>query len=140
VNELLTSPDGNRLALLTNPISKREEKFDDYEIYLVDVDSAENRQPSSNQEHTVRARRITQNKAVEKDLHWGNDSRHLFFTIEVGDVSGPYRDLQPHLYSMDVELGTVEQWGTEFTGPVDHYAVAADEIFASARTRTEVQL
>jgi dipeptidyl aminopeptidase/acylaminoacyl peptidase len=140
VNELLTSPDGKRLALMTNPINKREEKFDDYEIYLVDLNSGENRQRSNDGERTVQARRITQNKAVEKDLHWANDGRHILFTIEVGDVSGPYRDLQPHLYSVDVESGAVEQWGTEFTGPVDHYALAADEILASARTGTEVQL
>src|SRR5262249_49676434 len=40
VEELVTSPDGKKLALVTNPINKREEKFDDYEIYGVELPSA----------------------------------------------------------------------------------------------------
>ena len=36
VDELLTSPDGSKLAFMANPINQREEKFDDYEIYVVD--------------------------------------------------------------------------------------------------------
>jgi dipeptidyl aminopeptidase/acylaminoacyl peptidase len=137
VNELLTSPDGNKLALMTIPINKREERFDDYEIYVVNLSGVnKDAQPPAGSE----PRRVTHNHAVEQDLSWAADSAHIFFTIEVGDVSGPYRDLQPHLYSVDVESGAVERWGTEFTGPVDHYTVAADEVLSSARTGTEVQL
>ena len=57
---------------------------------------------------------------------WANDNRHILFTIEVGDVSGPYRDLQPHLYWVDVDDGEIEQWDKAFIGPVEHYAVTAD--------------
>jgi len=137
INELLASPDGNKLALMTNPINKREEKFDDYEIYVVNLSGVnKDAHPPAASE----PRRVTRNHAVEQNLSWATDSAHIFFTIEVGDVSGPYRDLQPHLYSVDVESGAVERWGTEFTGPVDHYTVAADEVLSSARTGTEVQL
>jgi Tol biopolymer transport system component len=139
VSELLTSPDGTRVALMTNPVNKREEKFDDYEIYAITVDGATAAR-SAGSDETTPAQRITHNKAVEKDLQWANDSRHIFFTIEVGDVSGPYRDLQPHLYSVDVMSGAVEQWGKDFAGPVNQYGVAAHDILASARIGTEVQM
>ena len=133
VDEIRTSPDDRKLALMTNPINKREEKFDDYEIYVVNLGG-------SDAGAVAAARRVTHNQAVEKDLNWANDSRHILFAIDVGDVSGPYRDLQPHLYSVDIENGSVEQWGKDFTGPVDHYGVSSEAVLASARTGTEVQL
>ena len=129
VDELVVSPDGGELAFLTNAINKREEKFDDFEIYVFDLSNA-----------AKSPRRLTHNEAVENNLRWANDSRHVFFTIDVGDVSGPYRDLQPHLYSVNIGNGAVEQWGKDFIGSVEHYAVTSDGVLASARTGTEVQM
>src|SRR5438034_1816774 len=101
VAELVTAPDGGKLAFMTAPINKRQEKFDDYEIYLVDI-PAGNTQPVP--------RRVTHNQAVERDLLWTNDNLHILFSIDVGDVTGPYRDLQPHLDSVDIETGSTEHW------------------------------
>jgi dipeptidyl aminopeptidase/acylaminoacyl peptidase len=84
--------------------------------------------------------RLTHNQAAEGKLRWANDNRHVFFSVEVGDVAGPYRDLQPHLYSVDTETGQIEQWAKDFIGPVEHYAVTAENILASARLGTEVQM
>jgi dipeptidyl aminopeptidase/acylaminoacyl peptidase len=135
VDDLTTSPDGHRLAFLSSAINQRQEKFEDYEIFSLDLAN-----PTPHQ--------LTHNQAQETNLHWANDSRHLFFSVEVGDVSGPYRDLQPHLYWVDTEKpdtekpdsqsSSVEQWDKNFLGSVDHYAVAADTILASARIGTEV--
>jgi dipeptidyl aminopeptidase/acylaminoacyl peptidase len=138
VEQLLTSPDGNKLALMANPINKREEKFDDYEIYVLDLARAGRGAVGSND--TAQPRRVTHNQAVERDLHWAEDSRHILFTIDVGDVSGPYRDLQPHLYWADSDTGAVQQWGKDFIGPVEHYAVTANDVLTSARLGTEVQM
>jgi dipeptidyl aminopeptidase/acylaminoacyl peptidase len=129
VDDLVTSPDGHKLAFLSNAINQRQEKYEDVEIYVVDLQAA-----------TIPPRRITHNQAEEVRLRWANDSRHLLFSVEVGDVSGPYRDLQPHLYSIDTESGAIEKWSKDFIGPVEHYAVAADTVLASARIGTEVQL
>jgi dipeptidyl aminopeptidase/acylaminoacyl peptidase len=76
-------------------------------------------------------RRITNNQAEEVHPRWANDSRHIFFTVEVGDVAGPYRDLQPHLYWVDSErpdsdTGAVEQWAKDFIGSVEAYAITQD--------------
>ena len=142
VNELLTSPDGRKLAFMANPINKREEKFDDYEIYVLDPSRGEtdvHARPAGS-DAAAQTRRLTHNQAVEHDLHWANDNRHIFFTIDVGDVTGPYRDLQPHLYWVDSESGAVQQWGKDFIGPVEHYAVADGDILESARLGTEVQM
>ncbi|MGH9516808.1 MAG: TolB family protein, partial [Terriglobales bacterium] len=102
VDELRIAPDGSKLAFIANPINKREEKFDDYEIYVVDLSDVGRAPSPANADNAANAfaepRRLTHNQAVEHDLKWANDSRHMFFTIDVGDVTAPYRDLQPHLY------------------------------------------
>jgi dipeptidyl aminopeptidase/acylaminoacyl peptidase len=130
VDHIFTSPDGMKLAFVSNAINQRQEKYEDVEVYVVDLAGAANSQP----------RRVTHNEGVESQLRWANDNRHLFFTIEVGDVAGPYRDLQPHLYWVDTESGGIEQWGKDFMGPIGNYAVAGNSILASARIGTEVQL
>jgi len=133
VDDMVTSPDGTKLAFVTNAINQRQEKYEDVEIYTLDLASA-----SSGS--AAQPRRITHNQAVEGHPRWASDSHHIFFQVEVGDVSGPYRDLQPHLYWADSESGAVEQWSKDFIGPVEHYAVAGTTILASARIGTEVQI
>ena len=127
VDDLETSPDGAQLAFVTNAINQRQEKYEDVEIYTLEVKGG---QP----------RRITHNEGEEVRPRWANDSRHIFFFISVGDVSGSYRDLQPHLYWVDTSDGKVEQWDKSFVGPVEHYSVTADNVLTSARIGTEVQM
>jgi dipeptidyl aminopeptidase/acylaminoacyl peptidase len=127
VDDLATSPDGTKLAFLTNAINQRQEKYEDVELYVLDVSGG---QP----------RRLTKNEAYETRPRWANDSRHIFFSVEVGDVSGPYRDLQPHLYWIDTSDGKIEQWDKSFIGPVEHYSVTTDGVLSSARIGTEVQV
>ena len=142
VDDLKTSPDGSKLAFISSAINQRQEKFEDYEIYALDLANPILRQ-------------VTHNQAQEVKLRWANDNRHILFTVEVGEVAGPYRDLQPHLYWVDSEkpdsekrdseklnntTGSAEQWGKDFIGPVDHYSVNADGVLASARLGTEVAM
>jgi dipeptidyl aminopeptidase/acylaminoacyl peptidase len=142
IDDLITSPDGAKLAFLTNAVNQRQEKFDDVELYALDL---------TNSSSTQTPRRLTHNQAVETHPRWASDSRHILFTVEIGDVSGPYRDLQPHLYSIDTENPDTEipnknpaaknkstPWAPDFPGSIDHFAVAADTILASARTGAEV--
>jgi dipeptidyl aminopeptidase/acylaminoacyl peptidase len=142
VDHLATSPDGRKLAFLSNAINQRQEKYEDVELYLVDLASVARASSSANADtnSTVQPRRITKNEAEEAHPRWANDSRHMFFSVEVGDVTGPYRDLQPHLYWVDTDSGAVEQWSKDFVGPVERYAVTADNILTSARLGTEVQM
>ena len=127
VDDLVTSPDGTKLAFLTNAINQRQEKYEDVELYTLDIAGG-------------KPRRLTRNEAYETQPRWANDSRHIFFSVEVGDVSGPYRDLQPHLYWIDINDGKIEQWDKAFIGPVEHYSVTPDRVLTSARLGTEVQI
>ena len=137
VDSMVTSPDGTKLAYVSNAVNQRQEKYEDVEIYVVDVGRSSANGGSAAQ---AEPRRITHNQAAEGRPRWANDNRHIFFTVEVGDVSGPYRDLQPHLYWVDTESGTVEQWSKDFIGPVEHYDLAGDSVLTSARIGTQVQM
>ena len=136
VDDLVTSPDGMKLAFVSNAINQREEKYEDVEIYVLNVPTSSAAGDSPAQS----PRRITHNEGEEVRPRWANDSRHIFFSIGVGDVSGPYRDLQPHLYWVDTDSGKIEQWSKDFIGPVEHYAVTAFNVLTSARLGTEVQI
>jgi dipeptidyl aminopeptidase/acylaminoacyl peptidase len=157
VGNLIASPDGSKLAFVSNSINQRQEKAEDVEIYTIDLAGVARALSPANAGATTLTspHQITHNQALEEKLHWASDSRHIFFTVEVGDVTGPYRDLQPHLYWVDSDSGGVEQWAKDFIGPVDHYAlVGADaaspepgrkvrpareaSVLASARIGTEV--
>ncbi len=145
VEDLVTSPDGTKLAYLSNAINQRQEKPEDVEIYMLDVARAPSPANAGNgtkasAETQSKPRQITHNEGVEVHPRWANDSHHILFNVEVGDVSGPYRDLQPHLYWVNVDDGKVEQWSKDFVGPVEHYAVTSDNVLASARLGTEVQM
>ncbi|MGC2270775.1 MAG: prolyl oligopeptidase family serine peptidase, partial [Candidatus Sulfotelmatobacter sp.] len=110
---------------------------------------------SQNNPPTTPPRRLTRNQAVEGNLHWAGDNRHIFFTVEVGDVTGPYRDLQPHLYWVDSEkpdsekpdsekpasqTGAVEQWARDFIGEIVSYSPYGNGVVVAARVGTEVQM
>ncbi len=145
VEDLINSPDGGKLAFTTNSISQRQEKNEDVEIYVVDVARAS--QPASAEgaaKAPVAPRRVTNNQALEEKLHWSADNRHIFFTVENGDVSGPYRNLQQHLYWVDSDSGAVEPWGKDFMGSIEQYTVqystSGDSMLASARIGTEVPM
>jgi dipeptidyl aminopeptidase/acylaminoacyl peptidase len=142
VDRLLISPDGMTLAMLTNAINQRQEKAEDVELYTFSL--AASRRASDSAGHLDPDRpypvRLTQNQAVETNPAWAGDPSHIFFTVEVGDVSGPYRDLQPHLYWVDILNKKIEQWGKDFTGCIERFAASGTSILASARLGTEVQI
>jgi dipeptidyl aminopeptidase/acylaminoacyl peptidase len=138
VQQLATSPDGRKLALVSASVSEREEKVEEFEIYSIDL--ARNDLASDLAKNAEPAHQITHNRAVEQDIKWAWDSQHIFFNVEIGDVSGPYRDLQPHLYWVDAESGDVQQWGKDFIGAVAHYEVLADQVLLTGQVGTEVAL
>ena len=129
VESLVASPNGGQLAFVSNSISQRQEKMDEVEIYTVSL-----------QTNSATPRRVTNNSAQEVAPRWAADSRHIFFTVEIGDVIGPYRDLQPHLYWVDSETGAVEQWSKDFLGTATNYAVSGATVLVAGRLGTEVQI
>jgi len=131
VQQIVTSLDGSKLAFVTTSVSERQEKVSEFEIYSVDLANASPDRPPH---------QVTHNEAVENNLHWAADNRHVFFTVEVGDITGHYRDLQPHLYWADVETGEVQQWAKDFPGAIDRYDIAGNQVLVAGKHATEVPL
>ena len=131
VEHMVVSPDGNRLAFLSTSVSERNEKVEDYEVYLVGLASPSPETPPN---------RLTHNVALEADLEWAPDSRHLFFQTELGSVEGKYEDPQPRLYWVDSASGEVQRWFAD-PGQVVRYTPMPDgSVLCACRQGTEVQL
>jgi acylaminoacyl-peptidase len=132
VQQMESSPDGRQLAFVTTSVSERQEKIEEFEIYVVDLTNASSHRPP---------RQLTKNEAVEQDILWAKDGRHLFFGVDLGSVEGKYKDTQTRLYWVDSQTGEVQRWASDFGGPVNHYTVTPDgSALACGRLGTEVQL
>ena len=143
VESLVASPGSAKLAFVTNAINQRQEKVEDAEIYTLDLTSVaagDSPAQASEKKPAAQPRQLTHNQAYEQNLRWANDNRHIFFTVEDGAVSGPYKDFQTHLFWLDSETGVTEQWSKDFIGMVEHYTVTADGVLTSARVGTEVPI
>jgi dipeptidyl aminopeptidase/acylaminoacyl peptidase len=135
VAEISISHDGRRLAFLTSSVSERQEKVEDTELYFVNLtDNAAESAPG----------RLTRNEAIELNLEWAPDSRHLFFQVNLGSAEGKYEDPQPRLYSVDTDTvsgkNEVQRWFADYPGEVVHYAALRDgSVLCACRLGTEVQ-
>jgi len=132
VNGTDVSPDGHRLAFVTESVSEREEKISEFEIYSVDLGKASPDQPPH---------QVTHNEALEQNVHWAKDNIHIFFDVDHGSVENKYKDTQKRLYWVDADTGKTERWAGDFTGSLQHYCVNANAgVLAAGRVGTEVQL
>jgi dipeptidyl aminopeptidase/acylaminoacyl peptidase len=139
VDQLSISHDGQRLAFVTSSVSERQEKVEDIDIYLVNL--------TSNAAETTPIR-LTQNEAVELNLEWAPDNRHLFFQVNLGSLERKYEDPQPRLYWVDTsivsekvsEKNEVQRWFADYPGEVVHYTSLPDgSVLCACRLGTEVQ-
>lgn len=130
VEDLSASPNGRSLAFASSSISEREELVREFELFTVEITNASSEQTP---------RQITHNEALEQDIHWANDSRHVFFRVDLGSVEGKYKDTQDRLYWVDADSGQIKRWASDFDGFIYRYAVAPDGgVVANARIGTEV--
>lgn len=129
VEGLAASPDGTALAVTTRSRSERIEDVQDYELYTVDLTS-----PS----RTVT--QLTHNQALEGHPFWAADSSGIYFDVGLGSVSGPYRDVQPHLYFIPRHGGTPVQMAANYSGAIQGYTVSGDgNVIATGQLGTQVQ-
>ncbi|MBI3475497.1 MAG: S9 family peptidase [Acidobacteria bacterium] len=129
--QIVIARDGSKLAFLGTSVSERNEKVEDYEIYLVNLGGNGETTPS----------RLTHNESVETSLDWAADSRHLFFHSSLGAVEGKYQDPQPRLYWVDSASGEVQRWFGDYKGEVVQYTPMPDgSVLCACRIGTEVQL
>ena len=131
VSEMTISHDGRQMAFVTNSPSERQESTDEIEIYAVAL----------NGNSAAIPKRVTHNEAIELNLAWTPDDRHIWFQINLGALDHKYDDAQPRLYWIDPSNGHVERWFADFQGEVKTYTPLADgTVLCSCRTGTEVQL
>jgi dipeptidyl aminopeptidase/acylaminoacyl peptidase len=129
--QITIARDGSRLAFMGTSVSERNEKVEEYEIYLVSLAAGA---------AEATPRRLTHNEAVEASLEWAADNRHLFFQSELGSVEGKYEDPQPRLYWVDTATGEVQRWFANFKGHVGRYTPLPDgSVLCACRVGTEMQ-
>ncbi|MGA2236107.1 MAG: prolyl oligopeptidase family serine peptidase [Terriglobales bacterium] len=140
VEQMSISHDGHRLAFVTSSVSERQEKVEDIELYLVNL---------ANNAAEAAPIRLTQNEAVELNLEWAPDNRHLFFQVNLGSLERKYEDPQPRLYWVDAgdtsgkrpEKREVQRWFADYPGEVVRYTPLPDgSVLCACRLGTEVQL
>src|SRR5258708_21194800 len=89
--------------------------------------------------------RLTKNEAVELNLEWAPDNRHLFFQVNLGSLERKYEDPQPRLYWVDTadaaDKKQVQRWFADYPGEVVRYTPLPDgSVLCACRIGTEVQL
>ncbi len=134
VKQLEASPDGKRIAMLTDSRTERWESLDAYGIYLIDA-AAAGGEP----------RKLLQREAILDVLHWSPDSRHIVFSFLNGSVEGKYQDAQSRVYSVDAPDDTtvpaLARWAPKFEGAIAGFSLLpGGELVAEGRLGTEVQL
>ncbi len=131
VHHMTASPNGAMLAFVTESISQRSEKIEEFEIHLVDLAQASPQSP----------RRLTHNQAQEEELRWSPDSRQIFFWVNLGSVEGPYKDWQNRVYSVDAASGKTTRWAAEFNGSLSRYELdSTGALLVPGMLGTEIQL
>ncbi|HEY3928334.1 MAG TPA: S9 family peptidase [Candidatus Koribacter sp.] len=132
VHQIAVSSDNAQLAFLSSSISEREEFAADFEIYTAPATGALPNKPQ----------RITNNSAIETELRWAPDNRHIFFQSSEGSVdSAKYADTQNRIYWIDANTGQVERWSPSFDRHLAEYSpLKGGSLLTAAMVGTEVQL
>ncbi|MFZ0736559.1 MAG: prolyl oligopeptidase family serine peptidase [Candidatus Acidiferrales bacterium] len=139
-SKLVTSPNGEHLAVLTESRSERWESTDPFAIYAIELTGSGAATP----------RVVSHTHAFIDRVDWAKDNRHVFFYFLNGAAEGPYVDAQPRVYWADAgnpsqgdtgsEPSEQVRWAANFTGAVEEFAVlSGGELFAAGRLGTEVQ-
>jgi dipeptidyl aminopeptidase/acylaminoacyl peptidase len=126
VHQMVAAPDGRTLAFATDSRSKRIDSMRPYGIDVVDL-----------RYNSVRV--ALHKEGIPDDLNFAKDSKHVFFTVGQGSVEGPYEDVQPRIYWLDVSTGALARWAANFTGAIRQYTLSGSDLVAGGRMGTEVQ-
>ena len=121
IAEIAPSPDGASIAFETGPVSRRLERPEDTELFVVAAQGGV-------------ARQLTHNQGLEAGLHWTakSDAIDLLVRAAGGSIEGPYQDVQGRLYSIDATTGKITRLGTEFGGSWEDLTVTRDGTLLAA--------
>ncbi len=131
VEHMAASPDGRWLALVTGPPSRRIDDLKPYGIDLTGLTAPAGSAP----------RVLVHRQCIPENIEWSPDGQRLFFAVEMGSVEGPYEDVQPRAYRVNVSNGRITRWAAKFSGGVNGYAATRNGgIVAAGRIGTELQI
>jgi len=131
VKQLEASPDGKRVAFLTETPTERWDSLEAYGIYLVDAAGG----------HT---QKLVQFEAFLESMRWAPDNRHIFFWFTNGSVEGSYQVAQPRVYWANTDGGSIStatRWAAKFAGAINDYAPMPEGgLMVTGELGTEVQI
>lgn len=105
IEDIIVSPQGDRIAFETGPVAHRLEDPSDTELFVVPTAGGEPRQ-------------LTHNQGAEGRLAWNPTGTTIYFLVRAagGSIEGPYQDVQGRLYSIDLATGKPTRLATTFPG------------------------
>ncbi|MHB1795009.1 MAG: S9 family peptidase [Acidobacteriaceae bacterium] len=117
ITELAAAPDGTTLAFESRSLLNRQENPADYEIFSVPANAT-----------AATPRQLTHNQAYEESLHWGRDSKTLYFSVPAaaGSAEQAYQDVQGRLYGLDISTGKLRRLGGDYAGSWKGYSIQSD--------------
>jgi len=98
IDQITIAHDGQHAAFLTSSVSQRQEKVEDVELFVLGLNQEGSSRDTGG---TAKPIPLTHNTAVETNLEWAPDNRHLFFQVNLGSLERNYEDPQPRLYWVD---------------------------------------
>src|SRR6202047_4356567 len=137
VGQISISHDSTHLAFVTSSVSERQEKVEDIDLYLVNLDLVKLTEGKFKATE-AKPTRLTHNEAAELNPEWSTDNRHLFFQVNLGSLERKYEDPQPRLYWVDtgdrdnkesdkkVVDVRPERWFAGYTGEIVRYTPLPD--------------
>jgi len=146
IDQITIAHDGQHAAFLTSSVSQRQEKVEDVELFVLGLNQEGSSRDTGG---TAKPIPLTHNTAVETNLEWAPDNRHLFFQVNLGSLERNYEDPQPRLYWVDAsdtsesstpEKKQIQRWFADFRGEVVSYTPLPDgSVLCACRLGTEVQ-
>jgi dipeptidyl aminopeptidase/acylaminoacyl peptidase len=128
VTQMRTSPDGKTLAFAMDSIAERAESVDPWRLSVIDLPAG-------------KPRLLSHSNAIYENLQWTSDSARVLFQVVSGSLEGPYRDVQPRLYSADAASGKILRWAEKYTGAITGYsATSQGGVLFSGMSGTEAHV
>jgi dipeptidyl aminopeptidase/acylaminoacyl peptidase len=108
VKEISMSHSGQRLAFLTLPPHRRNERTEDQEVFVLNSSGGQPKQ-------------LTHNQALESDLLWSADDKQILFGNRTDGIEGKYQDVQGRIYSVEADTGKTQRFVADYGGNIGKF-------------------
>jgi acylaminoacyl-peptidase len=109
VKEIVVSHNGQRVAFLTLPPHRRNERVEDQEVFVLETSGAS------------APRQLTRNQALETDLAWSADDKRILFGNRTDGIDSKYQQVQGRIYSVDADSGKAQRLFADYGGQISKF-------------------